>query len=491
MICFFPVHQGDAYTLKNLLIWIRQLGGCAGHKAVIVADAGMTSYSVFDLKQKAEQSFGDVTIITNQTSVKGWIHGSNSLFLEAAKCAHTQSEPWLFLEPDAVPLKRRWLDSIEIQYRTSGATFMGALVKCDKQGLPPIHMPGVSVYPPSAYRQLANTINNNPNTAFDISIAGITAPIATKSELFQHLWGEFNNPPTFAVKAVPGTNTFSLGFLKPNAVLFHRTKDGKLIDLLRESIGIPRKTFIQLGRTGDIILSLPELHWIFEHDGIKPRYVTSDEFVSVLEGVSYVEPAPVHLHWWNDLNKAINYCKTHYGETVVLQCHGANYGVDYSQPTFMHATHFRSGVPMELFMEIPLVFDMRNRERENKYLIQSNGKPYVMINTRGFSSPFPYEKQLYASLMHLAHKIHIVNMAYLKVPRIFDLLGLYDRALGTIHVDTATLHLAHGSPTPYIGFSRGGWSSSTPRGNCVLNMDYAHYPARAKEVVKTVESWIP
>lgn len=491
MICFFPVFQGDCSRLLNLLVWIRQLGGCQDHKAVIVADADTRAGQIIKLKEEAIKSFSTVDTECTDESVKGWIPGANSLFLTAARYAQNQRDPWLFMEPDSVPLCPRWLDNIEIHYRGKSAHYMGELVKCITPGLPSVHLPGVSVYPTTAYAELRETIQSQPDKAFDISTAHLTVPKSTRSELFQALWGEMHNPPTFAINGIPGTGTFGLDYLKPKAVIFHRTKDGKLIDLLRRNMGMKQKAFIQLGRAGDIILALPEMLYLYQTEGLKPIFITSKEFGSILEGVNYVDAAPIPAHWWFGIHDALKYAKMHFGGAVVLQCHGDKWPVDESQPTFMHASHFRSGVPMDLFMKIPMVFDNRSPEREKLYLPKTGGKPYIMVNTTGFSSPFSYDKQLMASLYPLIGKIEIINMANLRLHRIYDLLGLYDKAIGTIHIDTATMHLAHASPTPYIGFSRGGWASSTPRGNCVLNMEYAEYPSRRNEVVSTVESWIP
>ena len=53
--------------------------------------------------------------------------------------------------------------------------------------------------------------------------------------LIQHFWGKPDLAPTF--REVKGEhdpeNTIPMGFIKPEAVLWHRSKDGTLIDLLR------------------------------------------------------------------------------------------------------------------------------------------------------------------------------------------------------------------------------------------------------------------
>jgi hypothetical protein len=482
----------DLHLLHDLLAWIHQLGKCPDHDAMIVADAGTPASHILGVKSLAEGIFRSARIVTNAEPVKGWIAGANSLFLTAAEEASKGDQPWLFLEPDSVPLCPGWLDTLEIHYRVKGKPYMGACVPCDKPGLPPRHMPGVSIYHPGAYAQLSPIIQNAPALAFDMSIAATTVEFMAESELFQHLWGEFNNPPRFNQRGQPSSGVFTLGYLNPKAVLFHRNKDGSLIRLLRGRFGVTQSTFIQLGKLGDIISLLPGLHWLYRQSGLKPRLIVSNEFASVLDGVSYVESVPLKLHWWSGMHNAIAYAKTMFGGATVIQC----YAHDFSNPgnndypCFMQSAHHRMGIHQELLTGLPLVFDRRNPERELRYVPFSDGKPFIAINTNGQSSPFPHSKLLYDSLHAIKDKLHVVNLNDLRMPRIYDMLGLLDHSSGSIHIDTATLHLAAGSSSPYIALTRGGWASSIPRGNCCLQMTYDQYSKRSQDVVGQIQQWL-
>jgi len=491
MICCLPVWEKDFDRLLNMLSWCRQLGRCPEHDAVIVADAGMEARLVLSLKQEAEKSFKSVEIICTEESVLGWPQGANSLFLTAARFAQKRNVPFLFHEPDAIPLKPGWLDSIQIHYQAAGARYMGALVPCNDPRLPAIHLSGCAVYPAYAYSEIGKEIEAHPDKAFDISSAPIVAPQAVNSDLFHFLWGMSNDPPTFASRRISGTSTFDLDFLSPKACLFHRQKDGTLIDLLRKRAGIQPKAFIQLGRAGDVILLMPAMRWLYLNEGMKPRLITSAEFGPILDGVSYVEPVVLNVHWWYGMKEAKEYAQKHFGGATVIQCHADKWVVDLNEyPTFMESTHSRTGVPWEYFRTMPMVFDRRSPEREMAHLPVTNGKPFIAVNMSGFSSPFPHANEMWKILNSFRNRVQIIDLSTMKLPRIYDLLGLFDRAIGTIHIDTSTLHLAHGSPSPYIAFTRGGWATSTPRGNCALQMEYAEFNKRNKEIINTIESWI-
>lgn len=236
MIVTLPVFKGDVQRLRDLLGFIRQLGGCPDHRAVIVADADTPVFDVLDLRDLAAKAFKSADIVSTESAIAGWPQGPNALFLKAAQAAEEIDDEWLFLEPDAVPLCAGWLDAIDMRRRATGARYMGALVPCSTPGLPPLHMDGVAVYPPYAHAELAGIVTANPNVAFDISTAEFVCKDAIGCDLFQSLWGEKDNPPRFASKRIPKTAVFDLDYLNEKAVIFHRNKDGSLIRLLRRTL---------------------------------------------------------------------------------------------------------------------------------------------------------------------------------------------------------------------------------------------------------------
>jgi hypothetical protein len=496
MLCVLPVYTKDVPRLLNLLKWIHQLGGCKDHSAIIVADAATSAPAIFDLQQEAQKSFHCVEVSTTAKSVNGWPQGPNELFLRAAEVARSHHMHWLFLEPDAVPLCPGWLDKIDIHYRAKGAIYFGQVVPCNKPDLPPSHFTGVGVYPANAFDEVAAYVRKRPDMAFDISTAQVLVPKATHSNLFQHLWGEVGNPPTFAERGIPRTEVFDLNYLRKDAVLFHRTKDGNLIELLRRQLGVVTKVnldkpFIQLGRFGDIILLLPAMKYLYDTTGVRPKMIVSKDYGSVLDGVSYVERFSLPVHWFMGMPRARAWADERFGGHTVLQCHGHQWGINLKQwPNFMTSMLDRTGVPLHLFRELPLVFDRRNSEREKAAIPRTNGKPYILVNTLGVSSPFPHGPKIFSALKHLMTQVAIIDMSRIRCHRIFDLLGPIDAAVGMITTDTATLHLAHGSPKPYIALTVDGWCTSSPRGNCVLEVKYSRFMGSLAAIVETVEKWL-
>lgn len=234
MLCVIPFFNGDVRLARNLLQWIAQLGGCKNHDCLLVSDFAVPWNSGKEMRDLAAPSFKSVRCVSNPQTVKGWIPGSVSLFWVALNAA--QGTPFLWLEPDAVPVKPGWLDDLELEYLTGSKLFVGALVTHDNPNFPNPYLEGCAIYPKNALELMREYWK--PDFSWTRTCAPVVVPNAYDSPLFHHLWGERDNPPTFGEKRITGTNVFGLEDIKPSSVLFHRCKDGSLIRILRQKLGI-------------------------------------------------------------------------------------------------------------------------------------------------------------------------------------------------------------------------------------------------------------
>ena len=268
MLCVFPVFAGDTFLLINLLKWIKQLGGCEHHRALIVADASLPWHHAECIVHYAGQSFDEVDFITNGQAVNGWIPGSNSLWVAAAEhCKKLDVAAWCWMEPDAIPLRKDWADVLEHAFNNTVGDFLAAQYECKQPGLPAKMMSGIGVYPADAIDYFRFT-----NEAFDVQLSRTAIDYCTHTPLIQHFWGPTRElPPTFRMnKTNAPVNTFTLADLDPHAVVFHRSKDGTLIDLLRASIGLsfPPELMVVLPPCHkDAAAMLKALLWMWELDG--------------------------------------------------------------------------------------------------------------------------------------------------------------------------------------------------------------------------------
>jgi len=261
-----PFHSGDAQDAIDLLYWMEQLGDKSVTKGILAVDAGVDWGRAIDVLTAARHIFRFVQFVGNEEPVSGWPRGANSLFWKAAEHCQRLNEPFLWLEPDCVPLARNWFERIQAEYQGS---YLGHIYECNQPGLPRRLLSGVAVYPPSAFELISPFIGNQPHLAWDVSAAEAILPLANDSHLFHHLWGEKDLLPTFRSSRGQNdaSNILTLDHLRKGAVLFHRNKDGTLQRLVAHKLGLAALTdFVVVLPVCnmDAELMLKMLDWILE-----------------------------------------------------------------------------------------------------------------------------------------------------------------------------------------------------------------------------------
>lgn len=504
MLVVIPFHAGDAVAVQELLNWIKELGAAVNHEALLVADAGTDWSDCRELLGFANKVFRKADLITTAKSVSGWPNGANSLFFTAAEHVKQHKRGhWFWLEPDAIPIRTGWVDLLEMEWLglKHGQQFLGDFYDGNLQGKPRKFCSGVAVYSENAIDLLAPF--KEQVGAWDVTAADVMLSKGAPSSMIQHFWGEKDLPPTFSERRESNSpvNTFTLWNIRPDTAVFHRNKDGTLINLLRkrlqttakEEVYKGPKSFLQMGRFGDIILLLPAFHEWSKRTGFNTQVITSEEHASVFEGVSYVDAIPLNFHWFHELNKARRWAEIEFPGCITTQLHGANWcATPDDEPSYSWTMWKRTGLLPE-YHKLPLIFDKRDPAREKALLDRVNRarKPMLLVNWSGHTSPFACVPEVMEALNVFRGHFITVNLGELRAHRIYDLLGLIDNAIGLITIDTSTLHLAAASPKPYIAFVRDdNQSGSIPKGNCSLKIGYSKSLDFLPAITETVRSWI-
>lgn len=239
LLLVLPYCQKDAELLSKNLNWMGELlPDYRPHSCLLVADHQIPHDEKQRLQQLARPMFAhtETMIVRIKSDDQHWPIAANIMFASAARqIAETYKLPWFWCEPDAVPLRANWLNELAREYSVCAKRFMGALIPSTGQpNVPPVHLAGCAVYDTNAYIGL-KPFTETPR-AFDIAAAPYTVPRAISSPLMQHFWGKPGLSPTF--RTIKGSedpeNTIPFGWLRPDACIMHRCKDGSLIDLLRE-----------------------------------------------------------------------------------------------------------------------------------------------------------------------------------------------------------------------------------------------------------------
>lgn len=503
ILCVIPYSLPDQQQAIELLAWILELGGCKRHDCLLVASAKIDAETNRVFLDLAAKSFNSASLITTPGNLpdERWPIGPNWMFQTAANwVAQHDKRPFWWNEPDCIPLTEGWLDFIEQEYYRAGKPFMGAVVKgVSKPIVIGDSLNGCAVYPPDTATRFAKIPFNSPE-AWDILAGPVTVPNAHHSKCYQYFWGQPGSAPTFRSRHIKGepANVFTLEQLRHDAVVFHRNKDSTLIPLLRKRRVVKTRggppCLIMLGGVGDVLIALCIAKHYFDLHKVPVPFITSIECRGILAGCSYVVPISYQGTDWHSYHEAIAWATPRYDMVYPLHVGEPEIRERPQRSHFCHEQYLHANAD-GLYGKIPLVFDRRNAAREAELFSKlDNGKPMFLYNLHGKSSPFTYGQQLLTALSKSwGSKLNLVDTSRLKLLHYFDLLGLLDRSIGMISIDTSNIHLMPASTTPYIALvndTKTPWWSSVPRGNCVLELGYTKVPKSLDQIFATMSSML-
>lgn len=238
MLVVFPYSTKDQSQASRLAKWIQEIGPYPNHRVLIVRDHRCDPFIDGDIFDALSQSFGQ----TNRKDVTDdaydrWPDSANVMFRNAAKhIEFTTKNPFFWIEPDAIPLKEGWLDAIEAEYLRIGKPFMGDRVEVADV---PLHMSGIGVYPGvmSAHAGLAYLAQD---IAWDCAASAQIVPLAHFTNLVEHSWKRDATTKEYLNVTFESWEQVEREISK-ESVIYHASKDGSLIRVLREQRNGPCK----------------------------------------------------------------------------------------------------------------------------------------------------------------------------------------------------------------------------------------------------------
>lgn len=251
------------------------------------------------------------------------------------------------------------------------------------------------------------------------------------------------------------------------------------------------RCYINLGRTGDAIASVPLCYLYWKETGKKAALMVAREFSSFLEGISYIQPE-IWNGDWRDISSAKRRARMlGYKEVVVAQIYGYNISVPKTQSSFLLESWNQVGRLAD-FYTAPLVFDKRNYAREQEMVSKlPTGLPIVLVAADGTSSPFPYREALLNDLhTGLEDKAHVVDLRDFRTEHFHDFLGLFDAAACLVTIDTGFGQLAKASSVPVVAlaaYKPTTWHSSPRIPQHVEYIRYNEYPERKHDLLRAVK----
>lgn len=209
------------------------------------------------------------------------------------------------------------------------------------------------------------------------------------------------------------------------------------------------KAYFLLGRYGDICNILPVIEYEAKQNNYKPRLFIAKDFVSLIEGCSYVEPIIWKDNFWN-YEPAIYWAQQSLDGYEFINCSlsGRGYLLIKKCRSFVRESWRLANCSVP-WGHLPLTFDRRSPEREKAFLEKLNikdGEPLILVATKGNSSPFNANVDLFAYLRNTMTDFRVIDMSYVKAERFYDLIALFERAHCLVTIDTGLLHLARAVP---------------------------------------------
>lgn len=263
------------------------------------------------------------------------------------------------------------------------------------------------------------------------------------------------------------------------------------------------KTFILLGRLGDLINCLPILYAESQSTGAPARIMCCKRYVSLFGGTSYVQAIPFDGND-NELRRAFEEVRNSGDQPVSLQVIGET--VDVKDLTYGPAGY--SYATSDSFQKEPYwlthnqslwarqprpLFDGRSSKRE-KLLIDSSPatREFILVAADGNSSPFPYKSILMELLCgRFGDRFDIVDLGSFKTERFYDFLVLLEKAYCLVSIDSAFLHLSHAiEHLPICALTNDKpslWNGSAWRSNHISYIRYSEFPHRGVDLLDAIE----
>lgn len=236
MLVALAFHPKDQDQAERLAVWIRDLGGCKGHELLLGIDSAVTSQRNA-IQCYFEQSFDKVTVlpITNpyNEDENAWPKAANFCFATLARHIEENNLApyWLWLESDCVFIRAGALDAIETEYKQAKKHFLGALVSVHTAEMDvPDHGSGIAVYP-GLMTRYAGLALISFDIAWDVAAKDQILPQLHRTKLIVHAWKH----PSFKDQS----EVDNLLAANPEMMIFHSSKDGSLVDLLRARMNLP------------------------------------------------------------------------------------------------------------------------------------------------------------------------------------------------------------------------------------------------------------
>jgi hypothetical protein len=231
-VVVLPVARFDWHMAVKWLRWAKAIAYPEDPRFNVVAicSPALSAEQITTLHDAGQFVLWDFEIhVSDKITEIGYFGTPNQVFKAALELMESKfpGHPMLWVEADTVPMHKGWYKAIAEEYAACGKKFLGDFVEQGEIH----HMTGNAVYPPdwrTAAPSLADLPGVDPRCGWDSKCAHETLPQAARSKTIRQVW----RPEVFTAqnwrKIVP-----------EGTAIFHQDKNGTLIDVLAQEIGVP------------------------------------------------------------------------------------------------------------------------------------------------------------------------------------------------------------------------------------------------------------
>lgn len=242
----------------------------------VIVRANHQRQLVENLARYCQSLDGTSVKIIDAQSTLPYPHCNNAEFANASRVM--AGKPFIWMEPDSIPLKRGWIKQLTEDFLDAGKPF---LLSADSN--PPHDLiGGIGVYGPETRWLIPASF---PRGGWDGWMINHVAPLISRTKKIQHSYGIYDEHGN----ATPHRFLFNRSLVRHNAVIFHRDK---FQDLTRNKVG-KHMRFYHTGDLGDIIAALPIIRSLGGGDLIIGNHNPLHDGWRKMEGDRYAAIAPL------------------------------------------------------------------------------------------------------------------------------------------------------------------------------------------------------
>ena len=235
--------------------------------------------------------------------------------------------------------------------------------------------------------------------------------------------------------------------------------------------------YVILGKSGDILSTLPILFRHYRKTHKQPVVVTSQEYMPLFDRIPFVQTVDLNSEW-SDLTAAMKFAKSRFNHVCCLATYGKDYPVEQRTSSFQLEQYERAGLLKE-WDSLPFAGLSKSDPIEFK-------QPTILFADASMSSPFLQKEDLHKLLIESFPKHQIVRLSMIKLPHLVDFVAWYDAAEAVVTIETAHLHLTAATKTPVVALATdlpSRWHGSAWSKRFAFYCRYSEFDNRKAELV--------